>query len=101
MKTQQTTNTGAGSLESQVASSITDFFTQLTAKVGAISTPGPNPSPSPATAQKFQNYSAALQGLAQNNVSKSEGFSVEVKVSDLAAYHKKVEEILKRKQNRP
>jgi len=64
----------------QAEKSITDFFNRVSKMFDEVRNPGLKPEAQKEDNQ-FKIYSQAFQGFAQNNVSKSEGFSISVKVS--------------------
>ena len=83
METEYKDQPGQKGKEVTVEKSIADFFDKLAEKLGQT-----NAAPKPNTGddKRFQVYSDAFQGFAQNNVSKSEGFSIGVKAhKDYAA----------------
>jgi len=70
---QQAVQTG-----SDAEKSFADFFKKLGETLDQLKNAYPKPE-DPKLAKRFEVYSQAYQGFAQNNVSKSEGFSIKVK----------------------
>src|SRR5688500_7415302 len=71
---QQAVQTG-----SEAEKSFADFFKKLGETLDQLKNAYPKPE-DPKLAKRFEVYSQAYQGFAQNNVSKSEGFSIKVKI---------------------
>jgi hypothetical protein len=80
-----------------IESSIAAFFNKLTEKIeqlGNSSTKVGNLIPD----KKFDFYSQAYQGFAQNNISKPEGFSLNVKVDP--NYNSFLEEMVEKEKQK-
>ena len=63
---------------SDAEKSFADFFKKLGDTLDQLKNAYPKPE-DPKLAKKFEFYSQAYQGFAQNNVSKAEGFTIKVK----------------------
>ena len=74
---QGTWKKGANS-ETMAEQSLAVFFTKLSQTLDQIQNPYIKPPDIPDN-KKFDLYSQAYRGFAQNNISKTEGFSIEIK----------------------
>ena len=80
---------------SDAEKSLADFFKKLSETLDQLKNAYPKPE-DPKLAKRFEVYSQAYQGFAQNNVSKSEGFSLKVKTDP--RYDKENKKLIKRKR---
>ena len=80
---------------SDAEKSLADFFKKLSETLDQMKNAFPKPD-DPKLAKKFEVYSQAYQGFAQNNVSKSEGFSIKVKTDP--KYDQLTKKLIKRKR---
>ena len=85
--------------DSTVENSLADFFDKMSKSLERIGNSYPRP-PEVGDSKRFEVYSQAYQGFAQNNISKKEGFLLEVKI-DQKAYDEFLKKLIEERKNNP
>lgn len=81
--------------ESAAEKSLAEFFNKMSQTLERIGSTHPKP-PEGGDSKRFEIYSQAYQGFAQNNVSKTEGFSIDIKTDP--KYDALTRELIKKKR---
>src|SRR5690242_11834036 len=86
-----------GQQASSAEKSFADFFDKMSGLLAQLQNVGRKPTDTD-DGKRFEFYSQAYQGFAQNNVSKKESFTIENKLPD--RYKEKAEELIKEKRRK-